>query len=348
MPEHIHDKVVIGASAGGIPPLLEILRGLPSDLPASLFIVIHRSADTTDDSLLWTIQRASNLACKVPVHNERIQPGFVYLAPPNQHMVLKGDNILITRGPRENYFRPSIDTTFRSAAVNFGPRVIGIILSGMLQDGTAGMEAIKRCGGICVIQQPEDASFPSMPRTVLSNLNVDYSVASSEMHIVLKDLIARPADDTIERPVDLLLEAEIAERYTNNDTTFIQTMDITKTTKELEKVANRTAVSCPECGGAIWRMKDGNVERYRCHLGHAFSAEGMLGKNREALEETLWVALRMLEERRYVLVTLAEEISENNTIKAASYTERADELQVHIERIRQVITNFNDLGQRLD
>jgi two-component system chemotaxis response regulator CheB len=114
-------------------------------------------------------------------------------------------------------------------------------------------------------------------------------------------------------------------------------MDITKTTKELEKVANRTAVSCPECGGAIWRMRDGNVERYRCHLGHAFSAE-----------ETLWVALRMLEERRYVLVTLAEEISENNTIKAASYTERADELQVHIERIRQVITNFNDLGQRLD
>jgi two-component system chemotaxis response regulator CheB len=162
------------------------------------------------------------------------------------------------------------------------------------------------------------------------------------MPIVLKDLIQRPADVTLEKPYDLLLEAEIAERYINQDKDSFKVMDIEKTSKELDQVARRTAISCPDCGGAIWRMKDGNVERYRCHLGHAFSGDSLLVRNKESLEESLWVALRMLEERKYVLVTLSEEIAEQHGDKAASYKERADELQVHVERIRQVITNFND------
>lgn len=263
------------------------------------------------------------------------------MAPADLHMLLKEDKILTTRGPRENYFRPSIDITFRSAAVSFGSRVIGIILSGMLQDGTAGMEAIKRYGGICMVQQPEDAAFPSMPRSMLSNINVDYSVASVEMPIVLKDLIQRPADVTLEKPYDLLLEAEIAERYISQDKDSFKVMDIDKTSQELDQVARRTAISCPDCGGAIWRMKDVNVERYGCHLGRAFSGDSLLVRNKESLDESLWVALRMLEERKYVLVTLSEEIAVQHSAKAASYKERADELQVHVERIRQVITNFN-------
>jgi two-component system chemotaxis response regulator CheB len=297
--------------------------------------------------MIWTLQRASLIPCKVPQHNEIIQRGCIYVAPSNQHMLLKEDKILITRGPRENYFRPSIDTTFRSAAVSYGSQVIGIILSGMLQDGTAGMEAIKRCGGLCLVQLPEDAAFPSMPQTVLSNLEVDYSVSSSEMHIVLEELIQRPASNTQQKPHDLVLEADIAERYVNNHPKSIKAMSIEKTTKELDQVGSRTAVSCPECGGSIWRMKDGAVERYRCHLGHAFTIESMLGRNKESLEETLWVALRMLEERRYVLVTLAEEIAAANQAKSDAYTERAEELQIHVERIRQVITNFNGYGLTL-
>jgi two-component system chemotaxis response regulator CheB len=327
MQEFFHDIVVIGASAGGLPPLLKVLRGLPANLPASIFIVVHRSADAPDDSMIWTLQRASLIPCKVPQHNEIIQRGCIYVAPSNQHMLLKEDKILITRGPRENYFRPSIDTT--------------------LQDGTAGMEAIKRCGGLCLVQLPEDAAFPSMPQTVLSNLEVDYSVSSSEMHIVLEELIQRPASNTQQKPHDLVLEADIAERYVNNHPKSIKAMSIEKTTKELDQVGSRTAVSCPECGGSIWRMKDGAVERYRCHLGHAFTIESMLGRNKESLEETLWVALRMLEERRYVLVTLAEEIAAANQAKSDAYTERAEELQIHVERIRQVITNFNGYGLTL-
>ncbi len=128
-----------------------------------MFVVMHRSADALDESLVWSLQRDVSLRCAVARHEESIQPGRVYLARADEHMLLKENLILITRGSRENYYRPSIDTTFRSAAVAFSPRVIGIILSGMLQDGTAGMEAIKRCGGLCMVQQPEDAQFPSMP-----------------------------------------------------------------------------------------------------------------------------------------------------------------------------------------
>jgi two-component system chemotaxis response regulator CheB len=343
MAESYHDIIVLGASAGGIPPLEQLLQALPADLPAALFVVVHRNADALDDVMLWTLQRKTALRCVVPRHGEPIRPGSVYVAPADRHMLLKEDHILITQGPRENYFRPSIDTTFRSAAVAYGPRVVGIILSGMLQDGTAGMEAIKRCGGLCVVQKPEDAEFSSMPRSVLTNLDVDYSVAVSEMGIVLTDLVQRPADPTLTLPEDLLLEARIAARYINNRNS-ISRMDIEQTTKELDQLGNRSPLSCPECGGALWRMKEGSQDRYRCHLGHALNAESMLLRNRESLEETLWVALRTLEERKYVLTTLAEEMAERHGEKAAAYRERADELHMHVERIRQVLMNFNDLG----
>jgi two-component system chemotaxis response regulator CheB len=342
-----HDVVVIGASAGGMPPLEALLRGLPGDLPAALFVVMHRSPEADDEVMVWSLQRNTSLKCVVPRHGEPIRRGVVYVAPADKHILLKQDQIMITGGPRENYYRPSIDTVFRSAAVAFGSRVIGIILSGMLQDGTAGMEAIKRCGGICLVQKPEDAQFPSMPRSVLTNLDVDYSVAISEMSIVLRDLVQRPADETREKPDDLLLEAGIAERYINNDKLTISAMNIEQTAKELDQVGNRTPLSCPDCGGALWRMKEGSQERYRCHLGHAFNADSMLLRNRESLEETLWVALRTLEERKYVLVTLAEEMAERHQDKANAYQERADELHMHVERIRQVIMNFNGSNIKL-
>jgi two-component system chemotaxis response regulator CheB len=344
MAEPYHDIIVLGASAGGIPPLEQLLQALPADLPAALFVVVHRNADALDEVMMWTLQRKTALRCVVPRHGEPIRPGSVYVAPADRHMLLKEDHILITQGPRENYYRPSIDTTFRSAAVAYGPRVVGIILSGMLQDGTAGMEAIKRCGGVCVVQQPEDAEFASMPRSVLTNLDVDYSVAVSEMGFVLTDLVQRPADPTRTPPEDLLLEARIAERYINNDRNSNSLMDIELTSKELDQVGNRSPLSCPDCGGALWRMKEGSQERYRCHLGHAFNAESMLLRNRESLEETLWVALRTLEERKYVLTTLAEEMAERHRDKAGAYQERADELQMHVERIRQVLLTFNGQG----
>jgi len=344
MAESYHDIIVLGASAGGIPPLEQLLQALPADLPAALFVVMHRSADALDEVMMWTLQRKTALQCVVPRHGEPIRPGWLYVAPTDHHMLLKEGHILITHGPRENYFRPSIDTTFRSAAVAYGPRVVGVILSGMLQDGTAGMEAIKRCGGLCVVQQPEDAEFPSMPRSVLTNLNVDYSVAVSEMGIVLKDLVQRPTDPTRTPPEDLLLEARIAERYINNEANNNTAMDIEQTAQELDHIGKRSPLSCPDCGGALWRMKEGSQERYRCHLGHAFNAESMLLRNRESLEETLWVALRTLEERKYVLTTLAEEMTERHQGKAGAYQERADELQMHVERIRQVLLNFNGSG----
>jgi two-component system chemotaxis response regulator CheB len=181
-----------------------------------------------------------------------------------------------------------------------------------------------------------------MPRSVLANLDVDYSVAMADMGIVLQDLVQRPADMTRERPFDLLLEAGIAERYVNDDKNAITAMDIEQSARELDRLGDRSPLSCPDCGGALWRMKQGAQERYRCHLGHAYNVESMLGRNRESLEESLWVALRSLEERKYVLTTLAEEMGERNPATAGAYHQRAEELHLHVERIRQVLLSFND------
>lgn len=201
---------------------------------------------------------------------------------------------MVANGPRENSFRSAADALFRSAAVTYGSHVIGVVLTGMLHDGTAGLDFIKRCGGTAVVQNPADAEFSSMPESALRNVDIDYSVPLAEMRALLVQLTRHSSarHPQLAIPNDLQAEAAIAER-------------VVGTAEEIERIGQQVTLTCLDCGGSLWEMKSGNVLRYRCHTRHAFSAEALLEAGQAPLEETLWVAIRMMEERKNLLTSMA-------------------------------------------
>jgi len=324
-----HDIIVIGASAGGPEALAQLLIQLPSQLPASVFIVNHIAPETPASVLLNRLTKASSLPCGFPQNDDPIIPGRVYVAPPDHHLLIKDDRVLITRGPHENHSRPAIDPLFRSAAVSYGSRVIGVILTGLLDDGTAGLVAVKRCGGLVVIQDPNEAAFPEMPQSALRHVSSDHCVPVEQMGPLLERLVNLPANGNLPIPPDLILEAEIAQRALS---------DINK----VEQLGEWAPYSCPDCNGALWEIKHDNLHRFRCQVGHSFSAEILFRHHSQAIEETLWVALRLLEERHYMLARLAEQERKQGMVHLANaHAERSREAQLHIDRIREILLSGN-------
>lgn len=343
-----HDIVVIGTSAGGMEVLCKLLSQLPEDFPAAIFIVQHLSVDSSSQFLVQRMAKHTSLRVKEAENNEVFAKGIVYMVPADRHMLLAGKRILIVKGPRENQFRPAVDPLFRSAAAYHGPRVIGVILTGMMSDGTIGLEAVKRSGGLAVVQDPADAEYPDMPRNAMRSVAVDFVVPIREMGALLYTLTRTPADDSVKIPTDILNEAQIVERIMTSGTmTNIDKMDT---------LGQRSNFSCPDCGGALWELKHGNVQRFRCHAGHAYNDESLLNGMTSALEETLWVSLRILEERRNMLISLAEmEKSKGQSRWATMQQERAKEMKVHVDRIKEILlsrnANFppgNGLGRHQD
>jgi len=279
-----HDIVVIGASAGGVEALSRLVSMLPPDLSAAIFIVLHIPAQSP--SLLPEIlSRSGPLPARHPVNEEQIKHGQIYVAPPDHHMLVEQGHIHLTRGPKENRHRPAIDVLFRSAAVAYGTRVIGIILTGSLDDGTAGMLAIKRRGGMTVVQNPADAMYPSMPQSVLTHVQVDHCMPLVEIGQMLPSLVAEPAPSQAAYPVHQEMEEEVK----------IAEMDMSEMNSSTH-TGIPSAYTCPDCGGTLWEIHDGNLVRFRCRVGHSFSLESMLAGQNEALEQALWVALETLEE----------------------------------------------------
>ncbi len=322
-----HNIVVIGTSAGGLEALRQLLKPLKKDLPAALFIVQHLALTSSTEIHVEILQKHTALLCKAGEDGETIQPGTVYLAPADQHMMFRGNRLHLTRGPRENGFRPAIDTLFRSAAAHHDSRVIGILLTGMLYDGTVGMEAIRRSGGITVVQDPNDAPYPNMPANVLLHMEVDHNLPVAEIGILLEELVHRKTHPhTI--PDDIKAEAAIAERMLAG-------------TQQVEPLGYRSPITCPDCGGILWEMKEGSITRFRCHTGHTHVAESVLLHKDKQLEETLWIALRILEERRNMLVLIAGESRNAGAVKEM-YQSKIEETESHIERIRRLI--FSDAG----
>ncbi|MGV3503905.1 MAG: chemotaxis protein CheB [Adhaeribacter sp.] len=337
-----HSIIVIGTSAGGMEALQQLLAQLPGDLPAAVFIVQHLAIDSSAEFLVNRLNQITPLTCVVATHGTPIQAGMVYMAPADQHLLLTEDILLVGRGPRENQFRPSIDPLFRSAAAYYGPQVISIILTGFMYDGVAGTEAVARSGGITVVQDPADAEFPDLPRHLLQHLEPHYRVPVREMGGLIRELVYQPAPETAAAPDDIKLEARLAERV----------MGPSKMTTigDLENLGTGSSYSCPECGGALWDVSQpGGVSRFRCHTGHAFTAESLLISMSQDLEETLWVAMRTLEERRAMLLNLASKDKEGKNQWVRTQRQRADEMKVHIERLRSVLQQSalpdSDLGQ---
>src|SRR5262245_31752512 len=251
------DIIVVGASAGGVPALQALVHGLPRDLPAAVFVVLHLSPHTP--SLLSPIlRRAGHLPATEAADGDKIEHGRIYVAPPDLHLLVNRGVVRVVHGPRENRHRPAIDPLFRSAAVAYGPRVIGVVLSGALDDGASGMRAVKMGGGISIVQDPEEASSPGMPRSVIENAPVDYRLPAMEIPKVLARLARETIDEgALVMPEQIRTEAEIAE----------QRLSPTELRERLEDIASVTMLTCPDCNGSLWELKNDTQLRYRCHVG---------------------------------------------------------------------------------
>ncbi|HET8782066.1 MAG TPA: chemotaxis protein CheB [Pyrinomonadaceae bacterium] len=324
-----HDTIVIGASAGGVQALSTLVSDLPAELPAAVFIVLHIPSDAP--SLLPTIlARDTGLSVAHAQDNEPIQRGRVYVAPPDMHLLLEQHHIKLVHGPKENFHRPSIDALFRSAARWAGPRTIGVILTGGRADGTAGMRAIKQRGGITVVQDPSEAMFPSMPMSVIQRIKVDYSLPLREIGPLLNELSYRSADEEGGYPVpdNVEIEARIAQQD-------IPSEELIGSVEKLGKVSRLT---CPDCHGALWEIDDEDVLRFRCHVGHAFSAESLNNGQDQMLEMALWSAVRALEEQMILARRVIERARKANFTRAVQrFEQRVKEAEQHSSALRQLL-----------
>jgi two-component system chemotaxis response regulator CheB len=326
--------VVIGTSAGGLEALQALFRALPEDLGAAVLVVIHRTENTA--SLLPEIlARVTNIPVESPEDGDLIRRGRIYIAPQGVHMMVEHGRIRLVRGPRENRHRPAIDPLFRSAATNFGPRVIGIILTGMLDDGTSGLMVVEAHGGVAVVQDPRTAMFPAMPQNALNRVP-DARVANlEEIPGVLKELAAEPIEVRgygASLDDDAVKEARIADA----DMKEIENEDRPGTASEF---------ACPECGGVLWEIEQGDLLRFRCRVGHAYTADHLQAAQRQAVEGALWAALRALEESlsMYKRLSLRARVT-NNLFTAQMYDDRITTTEVNARVLQEFLLTVNGNG----
>lgn len=290
--------ICIGASAGGIEALRTLVAGLPADFSAAVIVVLHTSSESP--GILGNIlDRAGALPAANAVDGERIQPGRIYVAPTDYHMLVEPGLVRLTRGPKENRFRPAIDPLFRSAASVYGPLAVGVILTGNLDDGTAGLRAIKQLGGTTIVQDPEDALFPSMPRSALEHVPVDYCLPVAEIAGVLTRLARERVMDEEIREVPE--EMDIENRIAGED----DAIEV-----GVKKLGDPSSYACPECHGVLLQLKDENPLRFRCHTGHAYSVQSLLAEVNDKMEESLWSAIRSFEEGAMLLRQMAGHLHE--------------------------------------
>jgi two-component system, chemotaxis family, protein-glutamate methylesterase/glutaminase len=308
-----HDIVVLGFSAGGIDPLQQLVADLPSDFPAAIFVV-HHFPPMSISALPSILTRSGRLPALQPADGDEIVPGRIYVARPDHHLLVGDNRVRLTRGPREHGHRPAIDPLFRTAARCFGPRVIGVILSGTLDDGTAGLLAIKRAGGLAVVQDPEEAAYPGMSLSAIRNVPVDHVARARELGALLDRLVRLPAP-------------EVAGAFSPADQTDPADPEPavggTAALRTGHPPGQPASIVCPECGGALWETDNEGVLHFRCHVGHAYTAETLLASQTDALESALWRAVRALEEKAELSRRLANRSRERGMHRASAQFESA-------------------------
>lgn len=294
-------------------------------------VVLHVPTHATS-VLPRILNRAQTLLASHPQNNEEILTGRVYVAPPDYHLLVKPGYVSLVRGPRENNHRPAIDPLFRSAARAYGGQVIGVVLTGVLDDGTAGLQAVKMRGGTAIVQSPEDAVYPGMPRSAIENVNnVDYILPLSEIPQVLIELVNTPVQVKAENAVSHQMEIETdladmnMESLNNND-----------------RAGKPSTFGCPDCGGTLWELEQENLLRFRCRIGHAYSLESLLAKQSDALEDALWFALRALEEKASLSKRMAKRMRDRNQDLAANrLEEQAEDSLARANVIRETLLEGN-------
>lgn len=320
------DIVVIGASAGGVEALKGLVTELPADFPASIFIVVHFPAYGTS-FLPEILSRSGPLHAVHPGDGDPIRPGTIYVAPPDRHLLLEKDGTLcLSRGPRENGHRPSVDPLFRSAARAYGRRVIGVVLTGNLDDGTSGLSSVVRRGGVGVVQDPADAAHPGMPSSALAYVRVEHTVTLAQLPALLQRLVSEPILGQAERGDERLeFETDIAEMdpYALHADT---------------RPGKPSGFTCPECHGVLWEIQEGELTRFRCRVGHAYGPETLLAEQVEEVEAALWSAFQALKERAAFARRMARKMeTRGNRLSRQRFVEQAAESDQRASVIREVL-----------
>lgn len=306
--------VVVGASAGGIEALQGLVTGLPHDFAGALCVVLHVQAGSPS-ALPEILGKAGPLPVRHARDGESIRPGHVYVAPPDH-----GDCLAVTKGPKENRFRPAVDALFRSAAYTHAPNVIGVVLSGVLDDGTSGLWTVKRLGGTAIVQDPEEAAFDAMPRHALEQVAVDYQVGVREMGPLLDRLVREAASEMRETQLNdsererLEIEVGIAARGPDSP-------------MAVRRLGDFSPYTCPECQGVLVEFEEGGQPRFRCHTGHAFSAAGLLAKISESIENKLYQTLRAMEEGIVLLQQLGAQTGQLSRPQLADLLARVRQVE---------------------
>lgn len=328
----LHTLIVIGASVGGLDALGRIVRALPADLAATVLVVSH--IGTRDSILPQLLGKSSALPVRHARDLEPLLPSVILLAPPDRHLTVRLANgqafVELTHGPKENYTRPAIDPLFRSAAEALGRKVIGVILTGHLDDGTVGLQAIKACGGMAVVQEPDDAVAPSMPRSAIEHVQIDLRLPLDEIGPALAALAAARVDAGLPQQI-----ATAAPAWIGIENQFARgeaDMD------ELEKIATPSTYTCPECQGTLWEIRNQHPARFRCHTGHSFTTQVLQQLQTDAAEEALWAAVRALQEKQRLLRDLARKsIHWQHAGAAGEYEKKADEAHRQAEVLRSLL-----------
>ena len=312
--------VVLGGSAGSVQALIPLVQQLPADLSASLFVTVHLSP-ISREWLSGQLRRVTRLNVESPTAESSIHPCTVYVARPDQHLIVKHGRVMVSRGPRENMWRPAIDVLFRTAAVAYGNSVIAVLMSGELDDGTAGLQAVKECGGVAIVQDPGDSPHSAMARSALTNVEVDYSVPLDGLAPLITRLLAEPAGAAVPIPEDLRRYALMAEPLQG--------------TASLHR-ASPSQLSCPECGGPLWQHGADRMQ-FRCLVGHGFHIDALDRGSDDELDRTLWAAIRLFEQRVHLSRMMSEEERvRGRTRNALLHEARADEAERHARTLREL------------
>lgn len=322
--------VVIGASKGGVHALVQLCRQLPADFGAPICVVLHIGSHRSH--LPEILSAAGVLPAMHPQDGQRLEVGRVFVAPPDHHMRIEGEVVRLLRGPKEHHSRPAIDPLFRSAAVSFGAGVIGVVLTGLLDDGTPGMQAIKEVGGTCVIQDPAEAEESSMPLSVATYVQVDHQVGLDAMVPLLVKLIAEQPERH---------ELMFTSNRTHHEEAI--SLGIGDAVEHLRAIAKPSTFSCPDCNGTLWEVSKTAPARYRCHTGHAFTLESLRSAHSSATDEALWAAIRALQEKRELTLIARDVAAAAGHAERSRHLERrALELDTQANQLRSLVASVDE------